>query len=136
MNIFVHLLFLYIFLCALLMIIIKELKFELLYLKALLFVGVFLFEMVYYVLLYFSKKCDIEMGRITKSSLIISLVSVVGISIYPDLAIWNGFFSEKLGSPKSIYSLALIIVALVSFIYFIELIFTNNSSDTTECVNN
>jgi hypothetical protein len=104
--------------------------------KLYLFFGVFMFEFIIVVLIRSYRKCTIDLAIITKNCLIVSLIAIVGYSIYNDLLLMQSPLVINQKSPHIRYlAISSLIVFLVAICYFIEMLFNSNSNDK-DCIAN
>ncbi|XWV26500.1 putative orfan [Tupanvirus soda lake] len=137
MHIFIHLIILFIFVFALLMLNIPQIeRNNYIMMKLYIFVGIFIFEFIVTIILMLFRKCVIDVGKIAKSSLESALVAVVAYSIYNDL-VWNSNPLVEGHDTETIQNLAItvIITAFIAFGYFLEVIFTDKVPGMNDCLN-
>lgn len=138
MHLFIHLVILFIFVYALLMLNIPQIE-ENSYIKMkmYLFFGVFVFEFIVNIIIALFQRCIINVGKIARDSLFSALVAIVGYSVYNDL-IWssNSLINDQVSNATKKLTITTIIIAFISLGYFMEIMFSNSIPGINDCLNN
>jgi hypothetical protein len=137
MNIFIHLLILFIFIFALLMMNIPQIaEDQYIQQKIYIFFGIFIFEFIVSIFITIQRKCVIKLSVAAKSSLQSALVAVVAYSIYNDL---DRTGNEWITSYKTDQQRGLVISVMITLFitagYFLEMLFTDVGPKANDCLN-
>jgi hypothetical protein len=137
MHIFIHLLILFIFVFALLMLNIPQIEHDsYIKMKLYIFSSIFLFEMLISIFITIYNKCIVNIGKIARQSLQSALVATVAYSIYNDMVLMSSsLLPDQENVPANNLMITVIITAFVAFNYFIEIIFSNTIPNVNDCLN-
>lgn len=137
MHIFIHLVILFIFVFALLMINIPHIAYnEYIKFKLYIFVGIFIFEFIVNIVTAIFKRCLINISRIARNSLQSALIAVIAYSIYNDL-VWSEsplLAGQDTNLIKNL-TITVMIIAFIALGYFIEIAFTDRIPGINDCLN-
>jgi drug/metabolite transporter (DMT)-like permease len=99
--------------------------------KFLFFISIFVFNVILFIIHNMKQKCKISMKNVIKNSIYIAIVGIVGYSIYNDfkfMSSTSNYFENLTYSPlTNNIIISSIIVLVISFSKFFEMIFTNNT---------
>jgi hypothetical protein len=137
MHVVVHIIILFIFVFALLMLNIPRIEHDsYIKMKLYIFTSIFLFEMIISIFISIYKKCIVNIGKIAKQSLLSALVATVAYSIYNDMVFMNEpFLLNQESNLTRNLTITVIITAFIALSYFIEIIFTNTIPNVNDCLN-
>lgn len=137
MNILIYLITLFIFIYALLILNIPQIahgnhfKF-----KLYIFSGVFIFEFIIEIFMAVHNKHLINIGKITKNSILVALISTVAYSVYNDVSRNSNYLIANQNDPYIQNLVAtIIIIMFVACGYFIETVITSNSPKINDYIN-
>ena len=138
MNIFIHLVTLFIFVYILLMLNIPHIDSNNhIMMKLYIFAGIFIFELVVALITTMYRKCIINIGKIFRNSLLAALIGVVAYSIYNDLVWKNSSLTAKHENAKiRNLIITILITAFIAIVYFMEIAVTNKTPGINDCLNN
>lgn len=138
MNVLLHLIILFIFVFALLMLNIPKLQHDQYIMNKLyIFFGIFIFEFLVNIFIPIYKKCIVDLGKVVSNSLQTALVGTLAYSIFNDLA-WSQSSIIPDAENKTARNLVItvFITASVAIIYFFQLIFASTVPKANDCLNN
>uniref|UniRef100_A0A6C0LRN5 Uncharacterized protein n=1 Tax=viral metagenome TaxID=1070528 RepID=A0A6C0LRN5_9ZZZZ len=122
MNVIIHLLILFIFIVTILILNIPKINEKNnISMKIYIFISIFLFEFFVDIFNTVTKKCVINLNKITRASLQAALIAVVAYSIYIDVLQSSNSFVTHFNSNKSRkIIIAIFITVFLLFNYLIE----------------
>ena len=137
MNVLIHLLILFIFIFALLMMNIPQINDdEFIQQKLYIFVGIFLFEFIIGIISAIFKKCVVNISKIARSSLQSAFLAVIATAIYNDLdRLDNPFIVEYNGEHQRKLIISVMIMVFIGVGYFIDVLLTDASPQLNDCLN-
>ena len=137
MQLLIHLIVLFIFVFALLMINLPKIQpNQHLRMKLYIFIGIFIFEFIVSFVTAIYKKCIINIGKIIRDSLLVAMISIVAYSLYTDLVFSQNPLVTKYNNQKSQTLLITIVITIfISIAYFIDAVLLNKSPGINDCIN-
>lgn len=137
MYLFIHIIILFIYVFALLMINIPQIaNDDYIKMKLYIFVGIFIFEFIVTIIILLLKHCIINLGKVVRNSLQSALIAVVAYSIYNDLLWSNSPLVINLNNEKKQkLAITVIITAFIALGYFLEIALTNHVPTLNDCLN-
>ena len=138
MNIIVHLIILFIFVFALLMLNIPHLESnQYIKQKLYIFFGIFLFDLLISIFVTIYRKCIVDIGKVVRNSLLTALIGTIAYSIYNDLTWSNSkFIPDPNNKVATNLTITIIITGFIAVSYFFEIIFGSTIPKMNDCLNN
>jgi len=137
MNIIIHLIIVFVFIFALLMLNIPQIQHDNhLQQKLYIFCGVFILDFIIALFIAIHRKQVINFGKIIRESLLSGVIAVSGYSVYTDL-VWNG--NSWVSGEQSVYqeniNITIIVTAFLAAGYLFNMLVDHLSPTMNDCLN-
>lgn len=137
MHIFIHLIILFIFVFALLMLNIPQIEHDnFLQYKLYIFVGIFIFEFLISLFTTIYRKCIVNLSKIAKDSLQSALIATIAYAVYNDL-VWQSspLVAGQVTRQSQNLCVSVLITAFIAIGYFVDIVLSDVTPKMNDCLN-